>query len=413
MALTFAGNVAENSSLAKSMHYCESTSTITKEGQQRLSSDVQKQLSNLSDNINVKHAVGEQLMDLREVKATIRERLLATEASLVEARQHATALENKEQFHLRRISELETGYARLQSKESEIPQMRLQFQEAEARNQNLQEQLTKLRDEASGMSKSLEQKIEEITGFTACLSEVRSQLKEAQTKTATFADQKAEYESQAAEQRERMRKQLNQAASIQLEGLESKYLNQLKQLRQEKMTAEARADQQQVAAESSDQNRAAAEAKMEQVKLQLEKLQTGIGSSQSYSSRNSTREPAAASPKDNPGTQSRGSQSRARQDPMLWHPVRSTPRPTQPDRPDPHLVKRAADTHGDSLAPKRARKLVSQGLGPVIPDSQSQSPNGTSLALPRNMRRLSKVVGKKTPKIDKFERRFSQELEID
>lgn len=394
------------------MHHCESTSRTTKEGQQLLSSDVQKQLSNLSDNINVKHALGEQLMDLREVKATIRERLLATEASLVEARQHVTALEQKEQFHLRRISELETGYARLQSKESELPQMSLQFQQAEARNQSLQEQLKNLRNEGSDMSKSLEQKIGEITDLTACLSEKKSRLEEAQTKTATFADQKAEYESQAAEQCEKIRKQLSQAANLQLEGLESKYLNQLRQLRQEKTAAEALAVQQQMAAENSDQRRVAAETKVEQVKLQLEKLQTGIASSQSYSSRNAIREPGTTTPKENPSTQSRGSQSRGRQDPMLWHPVRSTARPSQPDRPDPSSAKRAADAHGDGIAPKRAKKLVSQGLGPVIPDSQSQSPNGTSMALPRNMRKVSKVVGKKTPK-DKFERRFSQELEID
>lgn len=365
--------------------------------------------------MNVKHALGEQLMDLREVKATIRERLLATEASLVESRQHVTALENKEQFHLRRISELETGYLRLQSKESEMSQISLQYQEAEKCNQSLQDQLTKSRDDASGMSKSLEQKIEEIMSLTVSLSEVQSQLEEAHTRTVTFADQKVQYESQATEQREKMRKQLNQAASLQLEGIESKYLNQLKQLRQEKTAADARAEQQQVEMESSDQTRVAAEAKLEQVKLQLERLQTGIASTPSHSSRNAFRDHAAASPKDHPGTQSRGSQSRGRQDPMLWHPVRSTPRPSQPDRPDPSFVKRAADTHGDGIASKRPRKLVSQGLGPVIPDSQSQSqsPNGTSKALPRNMRRLSKVVSKKAPKKDKFERRFSQELEID
>lgn len=409
MAPTFVANVAEKSSLAKSMHHCESTSRTTKEGQQQLSSDVKKQLINLSDNINVKHALGEQLMDLREAKATIRERLLATEASLVGARQHVTVLETKEQFHLRRISELETGYAKLQSKESELLQMSLQFQEAEARNKVHQEQLTNLRDEASGVSKLLEQKIEETTGLTTSLGEVKSQLEEAHTKTVTFASQKAEYESQAAEQCEKMRKQLNQAANIQLEGLESKYLNQLKQLRQENSAAEARAEQQQVLAESSDQKRVLAETKLEQVKLQLEKLQTGIPSGQSSGSRNTNREPGAATPKGNPSTQSRGSQSRGRQDPVIWHPVRSASRPTQPD---PCSAKRAADAHGEGVAAKRPRKLVSQGLGPVIADSQSQSPNESSKALPRNMRRLSKVAGKKTTK-DKFERRFSQELEID
>ena len=445
VALSFVANIAENSSLAKSMYYCESTAKTTQEGQQRLSLDVQNQLSNLSDNINVKHALGEQLMDLREVKATIRERLLASEASLVEARQHVAALENKEQFHLRRISELETGYAGLQSKESEITQMNLKFQEAEVRNQSLQAQLTDLHNEASGTSKSLEQKIEEITGLTARLSEVQSQLEEARTKTATFAVEKVEYESQAAERCEKMRKQLNQAASLQLEGVESKYLNQLKQLRQEKTAAEARVEQQEVEAESSNQKRVAAETKAEQVKLQLERLQTAMALSQSYTSRNATRDAAAASPndnaraqsrgsqshqtysamnetreaaapspKDNPGTQSRRSQSRGQQDALLWHPVRSTTRPGQPDRPDPSSVKRGAGALGDDMAPKRARKLVSQGLGPVIPDSQSQSPKGTCMAPPRNMRRLSsKVVGRKPPKQDKYERRFSQELEID
>ncbi len=453
--------VADNPSLKESIQDCERAVSTTSGSQQQLSSELQTQLSNLNDKINVKDGLGEQLMDLREVKAAMRERLLGAEASLVVARQHAAALESKEQFHLRRISELETESTRLQSNGSELQRIILRLEESEARNRNLEEEISNLHKEKLGISKSLEEKLEEavdlrtclaqradeaaglkaclenrsgevtglnaslekateeiasfnaclqekskeVTGLNARLSELQSHLDEACTKVATFADQKAEYESQAAAQSDKMRKQLSQAASLELARLESEHLNELQQLRQQRAVAEDRAEQQKIAAE----------AKTDQVIKQLDKLHAEKASNQSNTPRNTARE-SMAPPREpaSPAVRSNlshGAQTGGRSDLMPWQPVRLVPRVTYPDwsGPVPSSVKRTVpEPDVDAQPPKRIRKLVSQGLGPVIPDSLS--PNRSR---GRTNRKQFKGTVKNTPVTEKYEHRFSQELEME
>ena len=365
--------------------------------------------------MNVKHSLGEQIMDLREVKATIRERLQATEASLTEARQHVTALESKEKFHLRKISELETEAVRLQSKRPEISNIGLQLEESEARNQTLQEQIFNLRSETSSMSEQLQQKVEELTSLHAHLTEVQSQLEEARADKAAFAEQKLAYESQASVQLENLRKQLSRDTSMELAVVESKHLNEVKQFRQQRMTADAKAEQQRVAAE----------ARIEQLKNQVEKLQAEKASSQPQILKSATIEPVSQLYSPGSATQ----ESRAPPKGKHVSPsVRDITFQSMPRQPTKSIMrttrseftatisseKRSAPAGGvDGMALKRPRKLVSQGLGPIIiPDSQSPT-RGSGVHSSRGNRKLSAAMSKKTVKEDKYSRRFSQELEME
>lgn len=359
-------------------------------------------------------------MDLREIKATIRERLQATEASLIKTRQHVTALESQEKFHLRRISELESEAVGLQNKGSEITQIGLQLQESEARNQNLQEQIANSRSETLSISEQLQQKVEELTSLNSRFVEAGSQLEEAQAEKVKFADQKLAYESQASAQSENLRNQLSHDTSLELARVESKHLNEIKQLRQKNISADARAEQERIVAE----------VRIEQLKNQVEKLQVekmqaekvssqsqSLGSatlepiSQLYSPRSTNLEPMAP-PKGkhvSPSVRDITFQGLPRQ------PTKSIMRTTRSEfSATISSEKRSAPAGGvDGMASKRPRKLVSQGLGPmIIPDSQSPN-KGSGVHSSRGNRKLSTSTSKKTVKEDKYSRRFSQELELE
>lgn len=429
---------------------------MTNEGQQHHFSEIQRMISNLNDTINVKDALGEQLMDLREVKATIRERLQAAEASLVIVRQHTVGLESGERTHLRRISELESEVIRLQAKGNELGQVVLRLEESELCNLNLEREITNTRNETVGTSESLGKKQEEIKNLTECLKQradeistlntclekkteeiaglnrslvkateditglnaglesksaeikdlkahvnkVQAELEGTRKDEATLADQKADYELQLAEKSDKMRK-----LSLELARLKSEHLKELQQLRQQRVVAEDRVEQQIMAAET----------KADQLIKQLEKLQSERAGNQSNTPRSMARE-AMAPPREPASPAIRTNrphenQAGGRPEIMPWQPVRLNPRGAYPDwsGPVPSAVKRIAPVEGvQAQPPKRVRKLVSQGLGPVIPDSVSPNrPRGRS-----NRKQAKGTVGK-NPQHENCEYRFSQELEME
>lgn len=448
-------------SLTESIQKCGSTTHMTNEGQQHHFSEIQRMISNLNDTINVKDALGEQLMDLREVKATIRERLQAAEASLVIVRQHTIGLEIGERTNLRRISELEAEVMRLQAKGSELGQVILRLEESELCNRNLEREIANTRNETLVTSESLAKKQEEITNLAGCLakradeistlntclekkveditglnrslgkatevitglrvdlesrsvevrdlkahvSKLQAELEEARRNAANLADQKVECELQSAEKAEKMRKQMSQAASLELARLESEHLKELQQLRQQRAVAEDRAEQQRMAAEN----------KTDQLIKQLDKLHAERAVNQSNTPRSMARE-AMAPPREPASPAIRTNrphenQVGGRPDIMPWQPVRLNPRGAYPDwsGPVPSTVKRTAPEESiEAQPPKRVRKLVSQGLGPVIPDSVSPNrPRGRG-----NRKQAKGTIGKNPPKED-CEYRFSQELEME
>ena len=434
---------------------------MTNEDQQQQFSELQKMITNLNDTINVKDALGEQLMDLREVKATIRERLQAAEAALVVVRQHTMGLESGERSNLRRISELEAEVMRLQATENELAQVVLRLEESETCNRDLERELANTRNETLSISElvgkkqeeiinltgclveradeimtlntCLERKAEEITGLNnslmkatenltglnaglesrsaevtdlkAHLSKLQAELEEARKSAATIEDQKAEHELQLAEKSDKMRKQLSQAASLELARLKNEHLNELQQLRQQRVVAEDRAEQQRMAAET----------KADQLIKQLDKLHTERAVNQSNTPRIISRE-AMALPREPASPAIRTNrphenQVGGRPDIMPWQPVRLNPRGAYPDwsGPVPSAVKRIAPEEGvEAQPPKRVRKLVSQGLGPVIPDSLSPNrPRG------RSNRKQAKGKAAKNAAKEDCEYRFSQELELE
>lgn len=220
------------------MEACEENSNSIEAGQKQLALAVQDQLRALSGNIFSEHALSEQIIDLREMKATIRERLQATESSLRDARQEVLTLRLKDQEQSRRVVALETVAARAQNQPAETPQSLLRIQELDSRNRDLQSEIFTLRKEATDLSSQLQQSSADAREGTERVTTIRDQLEAAREAMTRLQEEKSTSERQAIFEREQLRKELSKAANMQLASMQSEHMNIIQQLKLEKSPAE-------------------------------------------------------------------------------------------------------------------------------------------------------------------------------
>ncbi len=199
---------------------------------------MQEQLRALSGSIVSEHALSEQISDLREVRATIRAQLHATESSLADARREVAALRLKEQEQSRRIVTLEIDVAKAQTQPAESPQVLLRIQELDSRNKDLQSEIVSLKKEYADLSSQLQQSSTEARNVTECLATAQAKLEATQEETARLREEKSTSETQATLEREQLREELSNAANMQLANMQSEHMNAIHQLKLERSPAE-------------------------------------------------------------------------------------------------------------------------------------------------------------------------------
>ncbi|CAD6563524.1 MAG: hypothetical protein ASARMPRED_000013 [Alectoria sarmentosa] len=224
--------------IARSVEACKETSNSMGAGQRQLALAMEDQLRALSGKILSEHALSEQISDLREVRATVRERLQATESSLADARREIISLRLKDQEQLGRIASLETVAARAQSQSAETQQTLLRIQEFDSRNSDLQSEIDLLRKENADLSSQLQRSSTDAREVTVRLAAMQDQFEAAREETARSREEKSTSERQAMLEREQLRKELSKAASTQLASMQSEHMNVIQQLRLEKSPAE-------------------------------------------------------------------------------------------------------------------------------------------------------------------------------
>ena len=191
---------------------------------------MQEQLHALGKNLTAEQNLSEQVMDLREVKATLRERLQATEAALREARLEVVALqrENREQSH--KIVAHETERARPQQL-VENSQILLRLQDVDSNNRHLHRQLEKMQMEVASLSTQLQQKTKDAERLDEHLIDAQVQLQDARHATEVMRNEKLEYEKAASQECKDLRTRLLADASRELEAVKTDYQSQMQQLR--------------------------------------------------------------------------------------------------------------------------------------------------------------------------------------
>lgn len=209
--------------------------------QQAFESEIYSKLNSLSAGLKSEQTLGEQVTELRELKATIRERLQASEVALAEARQHSHGLQAKEQLLQQRISDLEVETATLRAQPLESLLTVLRQKELEDKNTDLLADMARVREEAREAAKlSQEQALvlaerdEQITGLNAQLDEIRATL-------TTLAVEKAASEQRATERYDEFRNEVSKAANKEKANISNVHANALLQLKNQKEEADSRA----------------------------------------------------------------------------------------------------------------------------------------------------------------------------
>ena len=224
--------------ISLSVESCEESHNSIESGQKQLALALRDQLRALDCSISSEHALTEQISDLREVRATYRERLLATESSLADARREIEALRLKDQEQSRRVVDLETGVAKAQSRSTEVSQATLRIQELDSRNRDLQSEVVTLSKDVAVLSDQLQQRSTEVHDLTERSAVVQEKFKAATEETARSREEKLASERTATFEREQLRDELSKAASMQLASVESEHMNVIQQLKLEKLQVE-------------------------------------------------------------------------------------------------------------------------------------------------------------------------------
>ena len=199
---------------------------------------MQDQIRALNGNIFSEHALSEQISDLREARATIRERLQATESSLTDARQEIAALRIRDQYQSQKIVALENDITKAQSQAAEAPQALFRIQELDSRNNDLQIEIVASRREATDLSSQLQQSFTETENVTQRLTTVQEKLESTCEEAIRLREERSTSEKAAKFEREQLREELSNAAKVQLAHLQSEQLNVVQQLKLENSSAE-------------------------------------------------------------------------------------------------------------------------------------------------------------------------------
>ncbi len=229
--------------MTRSFEACQQTSAFIGAGQKELVSEFQERLQALSASIATEHALTERLTDLHEVKATFRERLQLTETALADARQQVVALQNKDQLRLQKISALELEAVHLRNQPKDSSHTIFRVHELEIKSKDLQERSGTLQEQVAETSKQLRQKIADATEMESRLTNIQSQLEEAQVENLLLEEQKGAYESQFNAKLEQTKKELWKVANMDKAKTESKYQNQLHQVQQRNLEVDVELEQ--------------------------------------------------------------------------------------------------------------------------------------------------------------------------
>ena len=191
---------------------------------------MQEQLHALSKNLTAEQNLSEQVMDLREVKATLRERLQATETALREARIEVVALQRENKEQSRKILAYETEKAKPQPP-VDYSHIILRVQEVDSRNRDLHHEMEKMQTEAASLSTQLQQRTEDAERLDERLMNSQVQLQEARHETEVLRNERLVYQKQAHQECEDLRTKLLKDASRELEAVKADHQSQMQQLR--------------------------------------------------------------------------------------------------------------------------------------------------------------------------------------
>lgn len=217
------------------------TSKSSQQERSRFEHDIETQMNALSAGIKTEEALSQQIVDLREMKATIRERLQASDTALVVARQILAGFQGREQLHLQTISDLKADLMLLRSNPAQDTTALLRIRELESSNTTLEASLAMARSDLVQHNEEMECRDDAATLMKEQLDSIKVELEEAKVVIAGLEEEKVEYKALAKSEKENLSAQYLKATKAEKAILRKEYLNELTQLRRQKDAAEEKA----------------------------------------------------------------------------------------------------------------------------------------------------------------------------
>ncbi|KAL8968838.1 MAG: hypothetical protein Q9197_004662 [Variospora fuerteventurae] len=209
---------------------CERSTETTAQLETKLVSQYQEHFQKALSSIEAGQVSQEQINDLREIKATIGERLRATETSLINSRLKIATFENQHQLHLQKIAALEAEIHTVRNQTHESPLLALRLHDAEKQCATLREQLVKYNNALDASKTDIAAKGKESSELHGLLEATKADLEEQRAKFVRMSEEKANVEAQAVVAANAIRADLSRVCQNEISRKTNHLLNEIKSL---------------------------------------------------------------------------------------------------------------------------------------------------------------------------------------
>ena len=175
------------------------------------------------------------------MRASIRERLQASDTALVEARQNLIGLQGREERHLETISTLKADLMVLRSNPAQDTAALLRIRDLEFTNTALEASIAKVQSDLAQQDNDMKRRDEEATVAKQQLESIKVELEQSKVVIMNLEEEKFECEALAISEKESLSAQYLKTTNAEKAILKKEYSNELTQLRRLKDAAEAKA----------------------------------------------------------------------------------------------------------------------------------------------------------------------------
>ncbi|KAL8893966.1 MAG: hypothetical protein Q9192_004747 [Flavoplaca navasiana] len=183
---------------------CHDSLKTTSNLEGRIISDIEAQIQKLTSSIKASQPLEQQLQDLQKVKATILERLQATETHLADSRSKLTTSEREEKAQLQKVAALEAELKTLRTQLQESPLMALRLHDSEKQCQELNQQLSAYQLQLEDTKSDLASRGSEKADLENSLQAARTEIAELRATVDSVSLEKFAIEGQAKLDKERL-----------------------------------------------------------------------------------------------------------------------------------------------------------------------------------------------------------------
>ncbi|KAL8643564.1 MAG: hypothetical protein Q9226_008279, partial [Calogaya cf. arnoldii] len=210
---------------------CRDNFDITSAIGNKLVSEFGTRLQSLMCSVEAGRPLEQQIQDLHEAKATITERLQATEVYLAECRRNLIAAETQEKGLLQKVAALEAELKTLRSQPQESPLMALRLHDSEKQCEKIDRQLSAYQIQLEDAKSDLASRYLEKADLEDSLQAARTEIAELRTKVDAVSLEKVAVEGKSKLNEDRLKQHYSKICDDQISRNTENYVNEIYRLR--------------------------------------------------------------------------------------------------------------------------------------------------------------------------------------